>query len=39
MIGLAAGRANNHGKALGHEGIVLARVPSEAAALDSVDER
>lgn len=39
MIGLALGRANNHGRALGHEDIVLARVRSEAAALDTADEQ
>lgn len=35
MIGLALGRANNHGKALGHERTVLARLRNEAAAFDA----
>jgi AcrR family transcriptional regulator len=35
MLGLALGRATNHGKPLGHERRVLARIRAEAAAIDS----
>lgn len=35
MIGLALGRANNHGNPLGHEAIVLGRLRTEAAELDA----
>lgn len=35
MLGLALGRANNGGKALGHERIVLARLRAEATELDA----
>lgn len=35
MLGLALGRANNGGKPLGHERIVLARLRAEAAELDA----
>jgi AcrR family transcriptional regulator len=36
MLGLALGRANNGGKPLGHERIVLARLRAEAADLDAL---
>ena len=35
MLGLALGRANNGGRPLGHERIVLARLRAEAAVLDA----
>lgn len=35
LIGLAVGRANNHGEPLGHEPIVLTRLRTQAAALDA----
>jgi len=41
MLGLALGRANNGGRPLGHERVVLARLRAEAAAIDeraAVDE-
>jgi AcrR family transcriptional regulator len=39
MLGLALGRATNGGKPLGHERRVLARLRSEAAALDEGSNR
>ena len=42
MLGLALGRANNGGRPLGHERVVLARLSAEAAAIDAraaMDER
>ncbi len=39
MLGLALGRTTNGGKPLGHERRVLARLRSEAAALDEGSNR